>query len=80
MHDKVRRQGGVRSTAVLLAVGIDGEVHPKILGLHTTCSETEEAWKSFLKKFSKQGRTGVEHFTKDRDWGLKGQFVSRCPA
>ncbi|MCS3648510.1 IS256 family transposase [Salinibacter ruber] len=43
MHVKVRRQGGVRSTAVLLAVGIGEEGQREILGLHTALSETEEA-------------------------------------
>lgn len=52
VHVKVRRQGAVRSTAVLLAVGVNEEGQREILGLHTTLSETEEAWKSFLKKLS----------------------------
>jgi transposase-like protein len=71
MHVKVRRQGGVRSTAVLLAVGINEEGKREILGLHVALSETEEAWKSFLKKLSERGLTGVEHVTSDRDRGLK---------
>ncbi len=33
MHVKVRRQGGVRSTAVLLAVGISEDGQREILGL-----------------------------------------------
>jgi transposase-like protein len=71
MHVKVRRQGGVRSTAVLLAVGISEEGQREILGLHTALSETEEAWKSFLQELSKRDLTGVEHVTSDRDRGLK---------
>ena len=71
MHVKVRRQGGVRSTAVLLAVGINEEGQREILGLRTTLGETEEAWKSFLKQLSERGLTGVEHVTSDRDRGLK---------
>ena len=71
MHVKVRRQGGVRSTAVLLAVGINGEGKREILGLHVALSETKEAWKSFLKRLSDRGLAGVEHVTSDRDPGLK---------
>jgi transposase-like protein len=67
MHVKVRRQGGVRSTAVLLAVGIDEEGQREILGLHTALGETEEAWKSFLKQLSERGLTDVEHVTSDRE-------------
>lgn len=79
MHVKVRRQGGVRSTAVLLAVGISEEGQREILGLHTTLSETEEAWKSFLKKLSKRGLTGVEHVTSDRDRGLEEAIQQQLP-
>ncbi len=46
IHVKVRRQRGVRSTAVLLAIGINEEGQREILGLHTSLSEPEEAWKS----------------------------------
>ena len=76
---KVRRQGGVRSTAVLLAVGINEEGQREILGLHTALSETEEAWKSFLKNLSKRGLTGVEHVTSDRDRGLEEAIRQQLP-
>ncbi|MCS3663443.1 transposase-like protein [Salinibacter ruber] len=79
MHVKVRRQGGVRSTAVLLAVGISEEGQREILGLHTALSETEEAWKSFLKQLSKRGLTGVEHVTSDRDRGLEEAIRQQLP-
>jgi len=79
MHVKVRRQGGVRSTAVLLAVGISEEGQREILGLHTALSETEEAWKSFLEQLSKRGLTGVEHVTSDRDRGLKEAIRQQLP-
>jgi transposase-like protein len=79
MHVKVRRQGGVRSTAVLLAVGINEEGQREILGLHTALSETEEAWKSFLEQLSKRGLTGVEHVTSDRDRGLKEAVHQQLP-
>jgi len=79
MHVKVRRQGGVRSTAVLLAVGINEEGQREILGLHTALSETEEAWKSFLTNLSKRGLTGVEHVTSDRDRGLEEAIRQQLP-
>jgi transposase-like protein len=79
MHVKVRRQGGVRSTAVLLAVGINEEGQREILGLHTTLSETESAWESFLKQLSERGLAGVEHVTSDRDRGLKKAIRQKLP-
>jgi len=79
MHVKVRRQGGVRSTAVLLAVGINEEGQREILGLHMALSETEEAWKSFLTNLSKRGLAGVEHVTSDRDRGLEEAIRQQLP-
>jgi transposase-like protein len=79
MHVKVRRQGGVRSTVVLLAVGINEEGQREILGLHVALSETEEAWKSFLQQLSERGLTGVEHVTSDRDRGLKKAIRQELP-
>ena len=75
VHVKVRRQGAVRSTAVLLAVGVDEEGQREILGLHTTLSETEEAW----KQLPRRGLTGVEHVTSDRDRGLKKAIRQQLP-
>nr|WP_259204169.1 transposase [Salinibacter ruber] len=68
---KVRRQGAVRLTAVLLAVGTGEKGQREILGLRVAHGETEEAWKSFLEQLSNGGLTGVEHVTSDRDRGLK---------
>ena len=79
MHVKVRRQGGVRSTAVLLAVGISEEGQREILGLRVAPGETEEAWKSFLEQLSERGLTGVEHVTSDRDRGLKEAIQQQLP-
>jgi transposase-like protein len=76
---KVRRQGGVRSTAVLLAVGLNEEGQRGILGLHTALSETEEAWKSFLTNLSNRGLTSVEHITSDRDQGLTKAIRQQLP-
>ncbi|MBB4090894.1 transposase-like protein [Salinibacter ruber] len=78
---KVRSQGAVRSTAVLLAVGTGEKGQREILGLHVVPGETEEAWRSFLKQLSERGLTGVEHVTSDRDRGApRRQSASSYPS
>ena len=42
MQLKVRRQGAVRATTVMLAVGVNEEDQREILGLETAFGETEE--------------------------------------
>jgi len=76
----VRRQGGVRSTAVLPAVGINEKGQREILGLHTALGETEGAWKFFLKHFSKRGLSGVEPIFSTRtemymEWSTSHRYL-----
>ncbi|NBB88041.1 MAG: IS256 family transposase [Bacteroidetes bacterium] len=79
MHIKVRRQRAVRSTAVLMAIGIDEAGQREILGLHVALSETEDAWSSFLNGLKARGLAGVEHVTSDRDRGLKEAIQKQLP-
>jgi transposase-like protein len=50
MHLEVRRQGAVRSTAVLLAIGIGEDGQREIVGLETALGETGKAWQRFIRK------------------------------
>jgi len=45
MHIKVRRQGGVRSTAILIAVGTGEDGQREILDFHPALQESGGAWK-----------------------------------
>lgn len=88
MHLKVRRQGGVRSTTVMLAVGIGENGQREILGLETAFSETEEAWRRFIRSLKERGLSGVELATSDAHPGLiqalkeafPGLIWQRCQA
>jgi transposase-like protein len=88
MHLKVRRQGGVRSTTVMLAVGIGEDGQREILGLETAFSETEEAWRRFIRGLKERGLSGVELATSDAHPGLiqalkeafPGLIWQRCQA
>jgi transposase-like protein len=52
MQVEVRRQGAVRSTTVLLAVGISEAGQREILGLDVAFGETGEAWRRFIGQLS----------------------------
>jgi transposase-like protein len=70
MHLKVRRQVAVRSTTVMLAVGINGEGQREILGPETAFGETEEAWRRFIRQLKHRVLSGVEVATSDAHEGL----------
>ncbi len=64
MQVKVRRQGAVRSTTVLLAVGVTAEGQREILGLEVAFGETGAAWKRLLIQLKGRGLCGVEVATR----------------
>jgi transposase-like protein len=88
MHLKVRRQGAVRSTTVMLAVGINEAGQREILGLETAFGETGEAWRRFIGQLKRRGLSGVEVATSDAHDGLvqalreafPGLIWQRCQA
>jgi transposase-like protein len=88
MHLKVRRQGAVRSTTVMLAVGINEAGQREILGLETALGETGEAWRRFISQLKRRGLSGVEVATSDAHDGLvqalreafPGLIWQRCQA
>jgi len=88
MHIDVRRQGGVRSTAILIAVGVTEKGEREILGFHPALGETGEAWKTFIGHLKKRGLSGVEHACQRRARGaneaiqeqLPGSIWTRCHA
>jgi transposase-like protein len=79
MHIKVRRQGAVRSTSVLIAVGITESGQREILGLKVALSETGEAWGELFDDLKNRGLSGVELVTSDAHQGLRDAAESRFP-
>jgi len=79
MHLEVRRQGAVRSTAVLLAVGIGEDGQREILGLEMALSETEEGWRRFIRQLKERGLSGVELATSDAHEGLRQALQEAFP-
>lgn len=79
MHVKVRRQGAIRSTTVMLAVGINEAGHREILGLETAFGETKDAWRRFIEGLKRRGLSGVEVATSDAHDGLRSALASAFP-
>jgi len=79
LHVKVRRQRRVRSTAVLLAVGITAKGYREILGLEVAYGETRAAWQSFFRALRQRGLYGVEYATSDAHEGLRDAVLQTFP-
>jgi putative transposase len=67
---KVRREGAVRATTALLAIGINEAGYREILGLEVAFGETGEAWQGFFRSLRQRGLRGVEFATSDAHEGL----------
>ena len=79
MQVKVRRQQAVRSTTVMIAVGISEEGYREILGLKVGFSETGEGWRTLFSDLKDRGLSGVEMLTSDAHEGLRGAAQQSFP-
>lgn len=70
MHIKVRRQQSVRSTSVLIAVGVNKEGYREILGIRIADSESEQGWLETFRWLKARGLSGVEFVVSDAHQGL----------
>jgi putative transposase len=75
---KVRRGGRIVSTAIAVAIGVNGDGRREVLGLDICPSEAETFWGEFLRKLARRGLRGVNPRIKSGDVisdaheGLKG--------
>ena len=70
---KARQHGRVASTAVVIAVGVNGRSGEReVLGLDVGPSEDGAFWTSFLRTLVARGLSGVRLVTSDSHRGLKG--------
>jgi len=70
-YEKVRRDGAVRSCALLIATGVDTEGKRSVLGVSVSLSEAEIHWRDFLRSLKERGLIGVKMITSDDHEGLK---------
>ena len=69
-YEQLRREGSVRSTAVLWVVGIDEEGYREHLGLWTGSAESLETWGAVFRDLVDRGVAGVEMTVSDEHLGL----------
>ncbi len=67
---KCRRGGRVVSTAVVTAIGCDGDGWRRVLGLSVVDTESYDSWLSFLQGIRDRGVRGVQLVVSDAHKGL----------
>lgn len=77
MQIKVRRQAAVRSTSVLIALGINAEGFREILGIRVADSESEAGWLETFRWLKRRGLDGVDVVVSDAHAGLVSA-LERC--
>jgi len=70
-YEKVRQGGEVRSSAVLIAVGVQADGKRSVLGVSVSLSEAEVHWREFLSSLQKRGMRGTRLVVSDDHEGLK---------
>ncbi len=78
-YEKVREEGSVRSRAVQIAIGIDGEGRRQVLAVEVANRESEGSWTEFLSHLKGRGLRGVEYVVSDRHEGLKHAISKVLP-
>jgi transposase-like protein len=68
--EQVRREGHVRATAALWAVGITAEGYREHLGVWLGASESEASWALVFKDLVERGLQGVRYVVSDDHLGL----------
>ncbi len=71
LYEKAREGGHVRSTAVVVAIGVTAEGTRTVLGIDVGNSEDESFWKSFLRSLVRRGMKGVQLVVSDAHTGLQ---------
>lgn len=70
-YEKVRRDGAVRSQAVLIAIGVNSEGIREVLGVELAQRESRTSWSEFLESLKQRGLHGVELVISDDHSGLR---------
>lgn len=71
IYEKVRINGTIQSSAILIAIGLNADGRREVLGVSAELSEAETHWRCFLESLSNRGLKGVELFISDDHVGLK---------
>lgn len=79
-YEKVRQDGCVVDSAVLVAYGIDSDGKRRVLGASVSLSESEVHWREFLTSLIERGLHGVELIISDAHSGLKAARKATFPS
>jgi transposase-like protein len=71
LYEKARDGGHVRSTAVVVAIGVTAEGTRTVLGVDVGNTEDESFWKSFLRGLVRRGMKGAQLVISDAHTGLQ---------
>jgi transposase-like protein len=79
-YEKVRREGCVVDSAVLIAFGINETGCRTILGVSVSLSEAEVHWRDFFNSLVERGLHGIELIISDAHSGLKAARKAVFPS
>src|SRR5579863_5800813 len=72
---KARTGGRIVSTAVIVAVAVNGDGRREVLGMDIGPSEAETFWTEFLRQLARRGLRGVKLVISDAHEGLKAAIA-----
>ncbi len=78
-YEKVRRDGRVRSTAVLWVVGVREDGYREHLGVWLGAAESEASWGEVFADLTRRGLRGVRYIVSDEHSGLRAALVRHFP-
>lgn len=78
-HEKVRREGKVRSTAVLWVAGVREEGQREHLGVWLGSAESEVRWGGVFQELNERGLRGVRLIVSDEHAGLRAALERYFP-
>lgn len=78
-YEKVRREGTVRSTAVLWVIGVDEDGYREHLGVWVGASESSESWGAVFADLLQRGLRGVRLVVSDEHRGLNEALARYLP-
>ena len=70
-YEKVRQNGCVVDSAVLIAHGVDEHGKRRVLGMSVSLSEAEVHWRTFMESLVKRGLNGLTLIVSDAHSGLR---------
>lgn len=79
-YEKVRTEGQVRDSAVLIAVGVNEAGIRSVLGVSVSLSEHEVHWREFLLSLQQRGLHGVQLVISDAHAGLANARTTVFPS